>query len=326
MELIIKPTGRCNFACTFCSAGDMTIKHPEDEKVPGQIKDFIKQIKPSTIIITGGEPLMMQPEYYYELHELNPNCSISPTSNLKDFYINPLKWVSLFNEEWFNITTSFNYGDTRRWDKNTVFTEDMFIKVMDQFREFVPNKKLPMFIAVIDDSNEHMVMDHILLAKRLGTVCKLNRAVGVGFQSIGYQRYKIMKHYLDIIDAGLAEYEWNCANRMKGICPYNINHSCDSIIRCVYIDNDNKMHIGTCDEKISMGIELPEDKIFNENNIPEYKHINHSEYIKPECVYCELFNLCNGCELNRNEAKLDSKHCSEMKKLEQRIIDSGWAL
>ena len=326
MELIIKPTGRCNFACTFCSAGDMNIQHPIDEKVPDKNKELLNIMKPTTIIITGGEPLMMDPNYYYELHNLMPNCSISPTTNLKDFYLHPDKWAPLFNEEWFRITTSFNYGDSRKWDKNTVFTEDMFIKVIERFKEYVPNKQVPMFIAVIDDNNEDTVMDHILLAKRLGTVCKMNRAIGVGFQSVGYQRYKIMKHYLDIIDAGLSQYEWNCANRTKGTCPYNINHSCESTIRCVYLDNDSKMHIGTCDEKLSMGIEVPEEKIINPNYMPEYEHIEISDYIKPECVYCELFNLCNGCGINRKEAKLDHNYCDEMKKLESRIIDSGWAL
>lgn len=326
MELIIKPTGRCNFACTFCSAGDMNIQHPIDEKVPDQIKDLINKMNPTTIIITGGEPLMMQPSYYYELHELAPNCSISPTTNLKDFYLHPEKWAPLFNEDWFKITTSFNYGDTRRWDKNTVFTEEMFIKVMEKFKEYVPNKNLPMFIAVINDSNEHTVMDHILLAKRLNTICKLNRAIGAGFEKTGYPRYKIMKYYLDIIDAGLEQYEWNCANRKKGTCPFNIVHSCESTIRCVYIDNHNKMHIGTCDERLSMGIEVPEDKIINPSNMPIYEHINVNEHITPECVCCELFNLCNGCGINRKESKLDSNYCNEMKKLESRIIDSGWSL
>ena len=326
MELIIKPTGRCNFACTFCSAGDMTIQHPSDGKVSERIKDIILKMKPNTIIITGGEPLMMNPEYYYELHELMPECNISPTSNLKDFYLHPEKWASLFNEEWFRITTSFNYGDTRKWDKDTVFSESMFIDVMIKYREYVPNKSLPMFIAVIDESNENTVMDHIKLAQRLGTVCKMNRAIGVGFQSVGYQRYKIMKHYLDIIDARLENYEWNCKNRKKGICPYNINHSCESSIRCIYIDTNNNLRVGTCDEKLSMGIELSEDKLFNSSKIPEYEHIEPSDFIKPECAYCELFNLCNGCGINRREAKLDPNYCTEMKKLESRIIDSGWAL
>jgi len=326
MELIIKPTGRCNFSCTFCSAGDMTIQHPKDEKVPNKIKELIKQMNPTTIIITGGEPLLMQPDYYYELHELMPNVNISPTTNLKDFYLHPEKWAPLFNEKWFKITTSFNYGNTRRWNKDTIFTEEMFIDVIERFKKYVPDKGVPMFIAVIDDDNENTVMDHILLAKRLGTICKLNRAVGVGYQSIGYQRYKMMKHYLDIIDAGLEDYEWNCKYRHKGTCPYNIQHSCNSTIRCVYIDNNDIMHVGTCDEKLSMGIEIPKDELINPDYIPKYEHINYNDFITKECAYCELFNLCNGCEVNRIEAKLDPNYCTEMKKLESRILKSGWIL
>lgn len=328
MELIIKPTGRCNFACTFCSAGDMdnVIQHPKDERVPEKLKELIIDMKPSRLIITGGEPLMMKPEYYYELHELAPQSYVSPTTNLKDFYLHPDKWAPLFNEDWFKISTSFNYGDTRRWDKNTVYDEEMFIKVMERFKEYVPGRGVPMFLAVIDDSNEHTVMDHILLAKKLGTVCKLNRAIGAGFQSKCYQRYKIMKYYLDIIDAGLEEYEWNCANRTKGGCPYNIHHGCETTIRCVYIDKNGDMHTSTCDERLSMGFEIPKESVINHNTLPEYAHIKPSDYITPECAYCELFNLCNACSMNRYEAKLDPNYCSEMKKLESRIIESGWAL
>lgn len=75
---------------------------------------------------------------------------------------------------------------------------------------------------------------------------------------------------------------------------------------------------------MSMGIELPEDKI-----VPATQgevHIGISDYIKPECAYCELCRLCNGCHTMREEAKKDPNYCDEMKKLEDAIIASRWAL
>lgn len=326
MELIIKTTGRCNFACEFCSAGDMHVKHPVDGKVPQKIKDLILNMKPTAIIITGGEPLLVEPEYYYELHELAPECFISPTTNMKAFYLNPEKFAPLLNEKWFNITTSFQYGYKRKWDKNTVYTEEMFLKVLDCYSAYVPNKKLPTFISVIDESNEDTAIDNVLLAKRLGTVCKLNRAIGVGFQDSAYQRYKMMKIYMDIIDMGLEDYEWNCASRKQSKCPYNVNHACDSTIRCVSIDPDGNLHASTCDEQLSMGIEIPQDKLIMNTKVPIYNHIDYKDFVTPNCAICELFNLCNGCNINRREAKLDPNYCEEMKKLESRIINSEWRL
>ena len=70
MELIIKPTGLCNFNCEFCSAHGMDIQHPADGHVPHQIRDLIMKLKPNGLIITGGEPLMVDPQYYYELHDI----------------------------------------------------------------------------------------------------------------------------------------------------------------------------------------------------------------------------------------------------------------
>ena len=67
MELIIKPTERCNFKCTFCSstsiADDIT-----DELGLTYIYKFLKRFpNTNTIIVNGGDPLMMKPSYYEKL-------------------------------------------------------------------------------------------------------------------------------------------------------------------------------------------------------------------------------------------------------------------
>ena len=104
MELIIKPTGRCNFNCKFCSANLLNIKH--QTKVPNELIKIIQTIKPNSLIFTGGDPLLVGPEYYYEILSLG-NFSISLTTNLKDYYIQPKKWIDLFKNERVGICTSF---------------------------------------------------------------------------------------------------------------------------------------------------------------------------------------------------------------------------
>ena len=324
MDLIIKPTGRCNFNCSFCSAYGLDIQHPIDNKVPEKIKNLIADLKPNSIIITGGEPLMVNPEYYYELYEL-AKCPISATTNLKDFYYHPEKWASLFNEKWFSIATSFNYGDSRKWSATEIYTEELFLKVMDKYKIHV-NKDIPIFLAVIDEKNEDSVIDHVLLAKKLGTQVKLNNAIKAGKQGKSYQRYQIFKQYLKIIDMGLEDYEYYCSARHIGECPRNINHFCTTSIRCCYLDTQDNLHVATCDEQLSFEHELPEDQIVPESRVPVTEIIDPKEYITPECPYCNLFSLCNGCRTNRDNAKEDPKYCEEMKKLEDQIIKTGWLL
>jgi len=127
MELIIKPTGICNFACSFCSAGYLPIIEKRLSRVPEKIIDVIRTTEPTNLIVTGGDALMVEPEYYYHLHEIT-DCQISITTNLKDFYLHPEKWIKLFKEDWFGITTSFQYGSGRKWDKDTIYTEDRRFK------------------------------------------------------------------------------------------------------------------------------------------------------------------------------------------------------
>lgn len=323
MELIIKPTGHCNFNCTFCSASCLDIQHPENKKVPEILKDYINKIKPNGFIITGGEPLTVDPEYYYDLHNNYSDIPISITSNLKDFYLNPEKWKDLFNSEWFNVATSFNYGDSRRWDKNTVFTEEMFIKVMEKWDKYV-NDNRPPFLAVIDDHNEDTALDHVYLAKRLETKVKLNNAIAVGSQSTTYPRYKMFQIYLKIIDLGLDEYELNCSDRNKSRCPRNIFMDCITNIRCCYIDKNNHLHVSICDEQLSWGHELLGDDIYPDK--VKIKKLLPNECINDKCYSCDLFHLCNGCHTNRQEAKKDPNYCDEMKKIEDGIIKSGWLL
>ena len=82
--VIIKPTTKCNFNCTFCSAGLLNI--PLQKSIPEVLKNFLLEYKPDSLIITGGEPLINTKKYFDELinimTQITPNYSISLTSNL----------------------------------------------------------------------------------------------------------------------------------------------------------------------------------------------------------------------------------------------------
>lgn len=307
MELIIKPTPRCNFNCTFCSAKSLNIQH--SERVSEKLKEVLYNLNPSTIIFTGGDPLMVSPSYYEEILSLG-DWTLSFTTNLKDFYLNPTKWTPLFKNQRVGVITSFQYGDDRKWDKNTPYTEDVFTNVIEKFNQEVGYK--PNFISIISEANEHKAIDHIYLAQRLGNKCRLNGQIPAGLSTQHYPRYKMMKIWLKIIELGLDEYELTCLERNKGKCNFNSSLRCDKEIRAYYFDNHGEAHSNYCEDLLSLGLE---------NSSPEY-----NKYISNECVTCELCNLCNGCKVNKILSEQDATYCEQMVSLKEQIIKTGWKI
>ena len=96
MDLIIKPTEACNFKCTFCSSTDID---PNEVGLLDldYIYRFLKRYPDTnTIIVNGGDPLMVKPQYYHDLiahlDEHDYPASISFTSNLWPFLMRPEKF------------------------------------------------------------------------------------------------------------------------------------------------------------------------------------------------------------------------------------------
>ena len=80
MDLIIKPTELCNCACTFCSSTDIT-----DDKKDVLNLDYIARFldrfpNTNTIIVNGGDPLMLKPDYYWDILRLLEEREMFDTS------------------------------------------------------------------------------------------------------------------------------------------------------------------------------------------------------------------------------------------------------
>ena len=90
MDLIVKPTELCNFKCSFCSSSKITFEDNTATLDLNKIFKFLKRFPDTqTIIVNGGDPLMMKPNYYWKIieyldkHELP--ATISLTTNLYPF-------------------------------------------------------------------------------------------------------------------------------------------------------------------------------------------------------------------------------------------------
>ena len=339
MELIIKPTERCNFKCTFCSstkiADSKTVELSHDK-----IFQFLKRFPhTNTIIVNGGDPLMMSPDYYWKiieyLEEHALETTISLTTNLWPFYKNPNKWLKLFKHPRVGICTSFQYGGGRLKGDFTEFSEEDFWNVSNKMKELVGYR--PDFISVITKENEDKAIDNVLLAKKMGVVCKLNYAVAsgpeikflngikMGLENYTYLLADIYEKYLQIYKLGLSEWEYNTTQLLKRFssnttCPQN--RRCDESIRnfnpggdyysCGAFGDDKEYEIDFDKEMSQKEIETPLQNDFN------------LMVLKQSCLTCPMFKICNGCRKTVSDLKrlsLVETHCKKMKSLAPDIID-----
>lgn len=327
MDLIIKPTEKCNFRCTFCSSTKIANKKTDQLDLQ-YIYDFLKRYPETrTIIVNGGDPLMIDPSYYFEIiNHLNDHhyeATISLTTNLWPFYKNPQKWLPLFKNKRVYVCTSFQYGGGRLKGDYSEFTEQDFWAVSDMMLELVGYR--PDFISVIVDENEHLAIKNVELAKQMGVVCKLNYAMASGDQGYPYQLSKIYKTYVEIYKAGLMQWEYNTkqmATRLVGMsttCPQN--RRCDEGIRAFNPLGDYYSCGAFGDDKeYSIDFEAEKSGQF----ITPLQNDIDIMTLKVSCFTCPMFEICNGCRKTIKDMKkagIVEQHCKLMKQIAPDILE-----
>ena len=291
-----------------------------------------------TIIVNGGDPLMVKPEYYWNiisiLDELGlKDTTISLTTNLWPFYKKPEMWEELFKHPRVGVATSFQYGDARLKGDYTPYTEEEFWKVSNLFLERIGYR--PSFIAVITNENEDTVLKTVELAKAMGVVCKVNYAVAsgpkkttfkgitIGNEGSTYVLADVYEKYIEVYDAGLMEWEYNTtqmAGRLRGentTCPQT--RSCDLGIRTLQPDG-GYYSCGAFGDDGLYPIDF-EKEMTGELSRP----LQTLELLslKTSCMECPMFDICNGCKKTTHDLKtlgLVETHCKKMKTLASKII------
>jgi len=328
MSLIIKPTEACNFKCTFCSSTHIT----DDKQTILDIDlifSFLKRYpNTETIIVNGGDPLMVKPYYYkeilYYLDKENLRATLSFTTNLWAFFKNPEPWIEIFKHKRVGVGTSFNYGDTRRVTEEKVYTEDLFLQVIHYFEELIGYK--PNFISVITDENLDSAIDNVKLAKRLGVECKLNYGMASGDQSSPLVLSKIYKVYIEIFHQNLWQWEFNTKqmmmrfNNSNTMCPQSRN--CDKGIRCLQPSGDY-YSCGAFGDDREHAINFNAEVYASQFYTPLSSDIQLFS-MKHDCLGCPMFKICNGCRKTIKDMKqhnLVEEHCSLMKTLAPSILN-----
>lgn len=329
MDLIIKPTEVCNFKCTFCSSTEI-----DPDKAGLLDLDYIFRFlerfpETNTIIVNGGDPLMVDPSYYWKIIEYLEENDLSPilslTTNLWPFYVKPEKWLDLFNHPLVAVITSFQYGGGRLKGDLSVFSESDFWKVSDKMLELVGYR--PDFIAVITEENEWSVIKTVELAKKMGVQCKVNYAMASGRQSAPYRLSKMYAHYVEIWKAGLSEWEHNTKQMMKRLrgeyttCP--LTRTCDEGIRTLQPGGDY-YSCGSLADDMDKAINFDEEMSGPlQTPLADDLSLNH---LKEECYGCKLFQICNGCKKTIKDLRqhdMVADHCAQMKSIEMDILKAN---
>ena len=327
MSLIVKITEKCNFKCSFCSSSNITDdKHATLDMV--KIKQFLLRYpNTSTIIVNGGDPLMVPIQYYWELlafmEEHGLKAILSFTSNLWPFKVNPDKWTPLFLHPQVEVMTSFHYGENRLKHDGSVFTETEFWEISDLMLERVGYR--PDFISVIDHHNYDRALNNVRLAKEMDVECKLNLAFVSGEQKDMVTQAMMFDLYLKIREEGLEHWEHNTRSMLNTkygdvhICP--LARNCDSGIRALQPSGDYYSCGSFGDDRkypISFEGEIHQGQFYQP--LQEQDDINT---MNDWCYGCDLFNLCNGCRKTISDHKqmgLNVSHCEHMKAMEGRLL------
>lgn len=330
MCLILKPTELCNWKCDYCSSTNLV--EDKAEKLPLEmVFKFLDRFpKTQGIFVVGGDPLMMPPSYYEKLlayiEEKNLETNVIITSNLWDFYIRPEKWLHLFKRPNFEVGTSFQYGLERKISKDRPLTEELFVKIYNKYFDLMGEPLY--FLSVIDDTNEHRALDNVRLAKSLGTQCTLTWAVSSGKQHKPFLSAKMFKLYMDIYAEGLHDYEKTVFDLVKKVgglgvaCP--MNRGCGHWMRSLNPDG-RYFFCGPLNDDLDKRAELSfEDEIINGKELGDVAIHKDWQYLKEECLTCDMFDFCNGCRKvikDNKEHGLVEAQCSMMLGLRDGLLE-----
>jgi radical SAM protein with 4Fe4S-binding SPASM domain len=328
-ELILKINDLCDFDCTFCSSPSLTASGKYAELDINMIFDYLKRYPETrTIIVNGGDPLMVKPAYYWKLlnhlDENNYQAEVSLTTNLWNYYNNPDKWRDIFRHPKVSICTSFQYGDKRRINKDRVFEEKDFIAISDMFTADFGYR--PDFIAVVDDDNLHRAVDMVRLAKYLNVECKLNYANASGRQGEPLPLSFLYEKYIEIYREGLHHWEYNTKQMLDRLqaaptsCP--LLTDCDEHIRVLHPDG-KYFTCGSIADDMEYEVDFKEEVLLKGKVQTPLQDDVELHALKEECYSCPMFQICNGCKKHIKDLKRSNKvetHCKKMKTIADDII------
>lgn len=296
--LCVKNVYDCNLKCWYCSTHG-TGYIPEKDLI-----ELYRRHNPSDMLLIGGEPMILSPDYYLNL--LESGLRFSMQSNL-----------TLYTKEWDEVLTHKNFtGISVSGDK---FSSDQeFFDKYNDLRDLMTDP--PMVLIVLDGDYQ----ESLEKAKRWTTYAfacdfplRINYLAPMGRALENKNRLlKISKAY-DIYTALIDSWVnsgFKILQPHTYILEFLTKHN-QSI--CPFISNCISSH-----SIVDVEVDL------SEYSCPALGDLRLGKRdilvdISDKCLYCDFYEVCRGCYIRNWEVDIekDADYCHSAKKFFKRLTD-----
>lgn len=311
---ILKPTKECNAQCEYCCTPPDGIKRWTIEKTQQVIDKLLPHMSQrSSIVFHGGEPMMMGPDYYYQINDYikskKPDINIGIQTNL--LLYKSSAWKDLFlNVFSGGVSTSYEPDNhSRILNGSSVKYANVFFNALEQL---IDDGIKPLVIGTFSSLslNDGMrLYEFSINRKRRSFHIRLNyqypmgriRDTGPAITPVEYGEMLIDVYNRWIVDA--PSFIVTPLNQMLKICLTGDNNICPWTNSCggqfVSIDPDGSTY--NCGLFSDMHIqEYCFGNIFKQpvNELlasPAARNIRRRRVnILPDCSSCRHFSVCQG--------------------------------
>ena len=357
MNVIVKVTDACNFACNYCSVGETAINQAINiatvKKMVDDLPELLNRVEDNKISILwhGGEPLLMPIEFYREAmsyakeHLREYNLSFKMQSN---GYLVDEKWIDLLREYKVNIGISLDgYQELHDANRCTKNEEPTFSVVMQNIARLRQADINPGILMVLNTSSSIDADKLFSFIRDNDFSCKIHAVYPCGRAELRqdvalvYHSYislmkdlflKMMECDTDVYIDPLSDIlEAIIAGRRMGECSYA--GSCGRDFLCLFEDGG----VSFCGRN-SNDFGLSYGNIQKNSLCELYYSVNaetirlrQTHLIEKICAGCEDYELCHGgCSFEAALASgnIDSRypHCEQWKELISFVRTGGLQL
>lgn len=185
--IIIKPIKQCNACCRHCSVdknNSTRMKVGDVVKIVKNLQKLDGQASETEFIWHGGEPMLMGPEFYWEVQDsLNkefPDFKFKHSMQSNLLLYNSSKWKDVFRDVFNNwcVSSSYDFFSSFR----QVAIGDYYEKWVKKAQAFQKDSGgRPLYvITVLSKENVEKVIEICQLAKELNLRIKLNHLYETG--------------------------------------------------------------------------------------------------------------------------------------------------
>ena len=320
MNVVVKLTNSCNFACTYCSVGD-----PDDTKIMSMatlkkmingLPELLEHLQDNKIsfIWHGGEPLLMSREFYREAMDYVQQKLIGRDISFKmqtNGYLIDNEWIEFFKEYDINVGISLDgYQELHDASRCTKDDKPTFTVIMSKI-QLLRDAGLEVGVLMVLNTAEAIDADKLFafitenrLSCKIHSVYPCGRAEKRDDVATVYQSYvelmkvlyrKMMECDIEVtIDPITDMNEAILTDQCMGECSYA--GTCGKDFLCLFEDggvsfcgrhtNDFGLNYGNVHEKTVFDLYYSESA----------NKIRNRQLVLREnvCASCQDYELCHG--------------------------------